>query len=173
MSYTLFHSATAAINPADSARNILVIGANNYLSSLTGNDYHFAVPFDGTITKVQFTHFISGTLSSGEDQTVGFVVNGVDYPVSTQIETNATKNAHSIIGLNIPVNAGDDIYMYTTNPVWATNPTGSRVSMVAYVNTGDAGDTDFTPVVEATSLIGGAFLFLCAMAVIMFYFKRK
>lgn len=176
MSYSLFHAPSAALSPADGARNIMSLQGNTYLSSLTGQDYHFVIGQDGTITDANITMFVQSTLSSGEDMTVGIVVQGVDNVIATNIETSANINKHTITGLNIDVDAGDDVWLYTTNPTWATNPTNVRPSVHLIVDTGDGGGgttVDLQPMIDANVLMGGALLFILAMSMIMFYFRRK
>jgi hypothetical protein len=78
----------------------------------------------GTINKVYGTFSVSGTLGTTENVTLSLYVNETtDNNVITTGQMSATDNPFSNTSAGVSVNAGDNILIKMTTPVFATNPT--------------------------------------------------
>lgn len=174
MSYQLNYFGSSGFAYGDAQTYYFpVSGTTNPSTSGNTVGQRFFAPEDGVLENGIFVLYVAGTLGTNETGTFGINLNGVNVPIETGVQANALQNEYLFTNIGIEIDQGDEIYFYFTSPTWATNPTTVTTKTVLSVETGGGGPVDIPSLIDAGTLIGGAFMFLFAMAVIMFYFRRK
>jgi hypothetical protein len=127
--YTIPFLVSATANPLDSTT--YYIGSDLAAWRSAAVDACVIVPRSGIIKAVELA-IRSGVAGSAEAVPISINVNGVDVYTFNTVWDNATKN-YDIRPISVYVKAGDQIVLKIVAPAWATNPTGSRIYAIAYV----------------------------------------
>jgi len=90
----------------------------------------------GVITSAQIYILNSSVDGSTENSTFSLRLNDTtDYLLSNTVQFSNTVNGkvYNITGLSIAISAGDYIVTKFLTPTWTTNPTGSNIEVIYYV----------------------------------------
>jgi len=131
------------------------------------------IPVDGTITAISGTLGVEGTLSSGENSTVGIRDNSGNVTVvSSTVETNATLNNYSNYSMSVHLDAGQYFDYYLTTATFATNPTSLRFNAMAHFEP-DVLASAVSPELEWTLQFFIGFLVFTIVVGFMIFLTRK
>lgn len=133
--YALEFVSTNANTPADSQTYyVSTININALTTDGTLQRTRMMIPIAGTVSAIYGALQVGGTLSSNENVTHSFLINGgAPVSLSTTFKFNSASVPFSYTGLSTAVSAGDYFQMQFVTPVWATNPTNCKFSYTVLI----------------------------------------
>lgn len=134
--YTLMGNTTIS-TPLDSTTYFF--GSPGFAGGTTAGFYTFRFPKAGTIKKIIFQNYISGTTPSSETSTINLKLNGgANQAILSNTFDNQVQGKQFISGaLSIAVVEGDNVEFNWPTPAWATNPgTSIMIKVTMYVEVG-------------------------------------
>jgi hypothetical protein len=124
----VFSSLVSA--PADSTTYFF--GSPGFSVGTTQGFYRIRIPRAGTIKKVTFESYYSGTQPTSETSTLNLRINsGADVLLDSGFH-NESNGAGRIISTTIAVAADDYLEFNWQTPAWATNP-GTSITIKTFL----------------------------------------